>query len=78
MQVTRACAEDLNECVQAAENALRGLDDSVLVLRWEVLSDEDRREEGQRCVDEASRLWGSVRAIAGRLGLWPAVGELVG
>ena len=32
MQVTRACAEDLNQCVHAAAEALRRLDDSVDVL----------------------------------------------
>lgn len=76
MQVTRACAEDLNECVHAAVEALRRLDDSVEVLRWEVLNDEDQRTEEQLCLDEAARFWDAAQAIAGRVGLAPAFGEL--
>lgn len=76
MQVTRACAEDLNECVHAAVEALRRLDHSVEVLRWEVLDDEDQRAEERLCLDEAARFWESARAIAGHLGLGPALREL--
>lgn len=72
MRVTRVCAADLSELVQAAADALRGLDESVTVLGSEVLNDDDRRAEGQRVVEEAARLWGSARRIAERLDLWPA------
>lgn len=76
MEVTRVCAEDLTEFVQAAEEAVRGLGDSVALLQGEVLNDEDRSAEGQRCVDEAARLWGSARGIAERLALCAGVREM--
>lgn len=74
MQVTRVCAEDLSDSVQAAADAVRGLEDSVAVLRDAVLEEDDRDVEGQRCIDEAARLWGAARGIADRLALWPAFG----
>ncbi len=76
MGVTRACAEDLDEFLDAAADAVRGLEESVMVLQGLVLSDEDRRAEEQRCLDEAARLWASAQGLAERLALWPALGEL--
>lgn len=73
MRVARVCAADLSELMQAAEDALRGLDESVTVLGSGVLNDDDRRVEGQRVVDEAARLWGSAQGIAERLDLSPAL-----
>lgn len=75
MQVTCVCAEDLTEFVQAATDAARRLEDSVAALRGQVLSDEDRRAEGQRCLDEAARLWGAARGLVEHLGLWLALRE---
>lgn len=75
MQVTSTCAEDLNDCVQAAADAAEMLEDSLAVLRGEALSDDDRSAEWPRCLQEAAVLSGSARGIAELPGLWPALPE---